>query len=50
MNNSANTLSMQMLNLTILTRTLAEEVDKGPPNEVIIIILSLSVHYTESKW
>ena len=32
MNNSANTLSMQMLNLTILTRTLAEEVDKGPPN------------------
>ena len=51
MNDSANTLSMQMmLNQTMLTRTLAEEVDKCPPNEVIIVILSLSVHYTKSKW
>ena len=49
MNNSANTLSMQMLNRTMLMRTLAEEVDKCLPNEVIIVILSLSVHYTESK-
>ena len=33
MNDSANTLSMQMmLNQTMLTRTLAEEVDKCPPN------------------
>ena len=31
MNDSANTLSM-MLNQTMLTRTLAEEVDKSPPN------------------
>ena len=31
MNDSANTLSM-MLHQTMLTRTLAEEVDKCPPN------------------
>ena len=32
MNNSANTLSTQMLNQTILMKILAEEVEKCPPN------------------
>ena len=37
MNDSANTLSMQMmLNQTMLTRTLAEEVDKCPPNGSLV--------------
>ena len=45
MNDSANTLSMQMmLNQTMLTRTLAEEVDKCPPNGSYYCHTKCSLH------